>query len=374
MKLRTLLIITSLAISLIPVAMITGLQSFQIATVFLLLILAVTFAVSYIVSYFIVRPLATLTRRIDQISRGDLDVQLERSEIEEINRLTESLDRVMVSLKLAIHKVGVKKEEIFEQAVKAREQAEFKYHQLLQTLDGWIWEMTTDGRCSACTEKAAAALGQPASALIGKDLIDFFDPEQAAAIRQRLTQTSSTEKDTMFSFEHVMRHTDGHPVHVHTQVIALRDAAGKVTGLYCYSRDVTDMQMALAQIGGLHEKLLSLNTDVQDLFQTQVPAPKTMEILGSKEPGFMVQFTDDLRVVDCSQGLSDHLGIPRDEVLRVGLDAVLSFPEYDAIKAALEIVKDKGALPITLRQGKNQTTGILEYKKDKDLFQYRPDI
>lgn len=377
MKLRALLIITSLAIALIPVAMITGLQSIQIATAFLLLILLVTFAVSFIVSHYIARPLATLTRRIDQISRGDLDVQLDKSEIDEINRLTESLDRVMASLKLAIHKVGVKKEEIFEEAIKAREQAEFKYRQLTKTLDGWIWEITTDGHCSACTEKVAAALGQPASTLIGKDLTTLLGDEQAAAVQQSLTQHS--EKDTALTFEHTMTHADGHPVHIQTQVIPLKDADGKVTGLYCYSRDVTDMHTALAQMEGLHEKLLALNNDVQGLFHPQLPTPTTAETPTTDDPSLLVQFTDDLRIVDCSTSLAARLGIPRDEMLSAGLDVVLSFPEYDAIKAALENAKDKGTMPITLRQTKPdgstiQTTGTLEYIKDKDLFQYRPNI
>ena len=123
MRLRLLLIIMCLAISLIPIAMISGLQGFQIASAFLGLVLIVTFTVGYAISYFITKPLVTLTKNIDEISKGNLDVELERSEIYEINNLTASLNRVMTSLKLAIHKVGLKKEDIFEEVVKAKEEA-----------------------------------------------------------------------------------------------------------------------------------------------------------------------------------------------------------------------------------------------------------
>jgi len=100
---------------MIPVGIIGGFVDFQVATAFLGLILVSTFVVAFVMTYFISRPLEKLTKNIDEISKGNLDVELEKSEISEINNLTESLNRVMTSLKLAIQKVGVKKGEIFEE-------------------------------------------------------------------------------------------------------------------------------------------------------------------------------------------------------------------------------------------------------------------
>ena len=134
MRLRALLIIMCLAISMIPVAIIGGFQGFEIATAFLGLIVLVTFFVSFIMSYFISRPLEKLTKNIDEISKGNLKVEMEKSEIFEVNKLTNSLKRVMVSLKLAIHKVGVKKGEIFEETIKAKEEAEVKIEELNKKL------------------------------------------------------------------------------------------------------------------------------------------------------------------------------------------------------------------------------------------------
>ena len=114
-KLRTLLILMCLAISIIPIGIIGGIQGYESQSWFLIgLIFIVTLCVSFIISYFITRPIEKLTKNIDQISKGRFDIDLEYSEISEINTLTESLDRVMASLKLAIVKVGVKKGEIFE--------------------------------------------------------------------------------------------------------------------------------------------------------------------------------------------------------------------------------------------------------------------
>jgi PAS domain S-box-containing protein len=77
--------------------------------------------VSITISYFIAKPIEKLTENIDKISKGKLDVDLEQSEIKEINNLVDSLNRVMVSLKLAVYKVGIKKGEIFENVIKINE-------------------------------------------------------------------------------------------------------------------------------------------------------------------------------------------------------------------------------------------------------------
>ena len=121
MRLKVLLIMMCLTISMIPVGIIGGFVNFEIATAFLGLIVFVTFVVALVMAYFISRPLEKLTKNINEISKGNLDVELEKSEIYEINNLTESLNRVMTSLKLAIQKVGVKKGEIFEETLKAKE-------------------------------------------------------------------------------------------------------------------------------------------------------------------------------------------------------------------------------------------------------------
>ena len=66
MRLRALLIMMCLAISMIPIGIISGFEGFQIATVFLGLILVITFIVSLVMTYFISRPLEKLTKNICQ--------------------------------------------------------------------------------------------------------------------------------------------------------------------------------------------------------------------------------------------------------------------------------------------------------------------
>jgi len=85
MRLRTLLIITCLAISMIPIVIIGGIQGFESTMPLIGLIAVVTFSASFLTAYLISRSIENLTKNIDTISKGELDVKLEKSEIYEVN-------------------------------------------------------------------------------------------------------------------------------------------------------------------------------------------------------------------------------------------------------------------------------------------------
>lgn len=86
------------------------------------------------VSNKIAKPIKKLTENINEITKGKLDIQPEKSKIQEIHALTESFNRVLASLKLAVLKTGLKKEEIgLGEAIKAKEEAEAKYKTIYDT-------------------------------------------------------------------------------------------------------------------------------------------------------------------------------------------------------------------------------------------------
>jgi len=57
------------------------------------------------ISSSISKPLKKLTDTVEEVSKGRLDVQIEKSNIYEINKLAEALDRVMTTMKRAIKRV-----------------------------------------------------------------------------------------------------------------------------------------------------------------------------------------------------------------------------------------------------------------------------
>jgi PAS domain S-box-containing protein len=121
----------------IDLAELTGIARKQLIKISIILIIFMSVFVS-LIGFFIARlvskPIKKLTFNVDEITKGKLDIQLERSKIYEINRLTDSLNRILASLKLAILKTGATKGELgLGEAVKAKKEAEEKYKLLYES-------------------------------------------------------------------------------------------------------------------------------------------------------------------------------------------------------------------------------------------------
>jgi len=104
--------------------------------VFALFIALVTALIaSALISGAMTRPIGKLSRQIDEITtKGNLEVKFDKSSTKEIQTLTDSLNRVLTSLKLAILRTGIQKEELgIGAAIKAKEDAEARYRALYET-------------------------------------------------------------------------------------------------------------------------------------------------------------------------------------------------------------------------------------------------
>ena len=378
MKLRPLLIIMCLAISLIPIAMISGLHSFQIAGMVLGLILVTTLAVGFVISYFISMPLVKLTKNIDEISKGNLDVQLEKSEIYEINNLTASLDRVMASLKLAIYKVGLKKEEIFEEVVKAKEQAEEKFEILLKKIDGWIWEIDEKGICRVCSIKVGETLGYTPAQMIGKEIFGFLPAEEAQKLKDLINhlareKAGATKKLDMYW----MYQDDKHPVWVHSYLMPVFDRTGSFHGLRCFSRDATEERVAENQIEELRKKIEELDKQMHEIFQQQLKESHgkepTLEKTAEQVFDYMLIFDENAKIIDCTNDIQRKLGYNKDEMLTLTFADVVYLETYDDIRANLDEIKKLGTMQVKTIHKKKDGSSVfvseqIRYLKDRNMF------
>jgi len=122
--------------------------------IMIILLLLISFSiVGFLISKRISKPIEKLTKNVNEIIRGKLDIQLEKNNIFEIQMLTNSLNRILASLKLAIYRTGASKESLglsTDEAVKAKEQAEDKYKILyessrdaIMTLEPPTWNFTS---------------------------------------------------------------------------------------------------------------------------------------------------------------------------------------------------------------------------------------
>ena len=379
MRLRGLLIIMCLAISLIPIGIIGGFEGFEIATAFLGLIIVVTFFVSLFVSYFITLPLENLTKNIEEISKGNLDVKIDKSEIYEINRLTEALNRVMASLKLAIHKVGVKKGEIFEETIKAKETVEEKFETLLKNIDEWIWETNEKGVCTYCSDNISNTLGYKSNKIIGKEIYEFLSPNKSKKIKNIFKKTMRKKQQINNNFESQLVHKDGHNVDVFTSFYAVLDGQGNFQGFRGIAKDVTESKMNKEKIEDLNNKLLDMKDRMRDILNEKTKYKYdthlkkiTDNLTKDKFDGTLI-FDENAYIMDCNEDLCKSLGYKKDEMLKLNLVDIDSLETKEDIKKKINKIKKQGKINIkTIHKKKNGTSIFvsenIQYIKDKNLF------
>lgn len=367
-----------LAISLIPIAMISGLQGLQIAGMFLALILVTTLAVAFVISYFISIPLVKLTRNINEISKGNLDVELEKSEIYEINNLTDSLDRVMASLKLAIHKVGLKKEEIFEETVKAKKEAEENLDILLKKIDGWIWEIDEKGICTKCSSKVSGTLGYSPKQIIGKEIFGFLPPADANKLKDIIHVISQQKKDATNKLDlYWISQDNSHPVWVRSFCIPMFNHANNFQGIRCFSRDATEYLVAENKIEDLQIKLNEAYKQLHELLQHKPKEKSLLEpVLDTKveqEFDYMILFDENAKIIDCTNDIEKKLGYRKDEMLSLTFADVVYLESHDDIRANLDEIRKQGSMHIKNIHKKKDGSSVfvsehIRYMKERNMF------
>ncbi|RLF27204.1 MAG: hypothetical protein DRN05_05995 [Thermoplasmata archaeon] len=380
MRLKALLVIMCLAISMIPIGIIGGFKGFQYTTLFLVgIIITVTFFVSLIISFLISRPLEKLTKNIDEISKGNLDVALEKSEIYEINNLTNSLNRVLASLKLAIHKVGVKKGEIFEETVKAKEEIEEKYKDLLENLDGWTWEIDEDGTIKSCSPKITEILGYQPEEIIGKNILELMPPHETKNMKNILNKIG--KKPEHFRLENWYLHKDGHKICILTTGTPIFNKNGKLQGYRAIDRDITEYKQMEEKIKELNNRLKDKEEKIQSLLNECEKLKKTsitIDNLGEKwlennlESIFI--FDEQANIIDCNENMHKKLGYTKGEMLSLNItdfDALLQ--NKDDIRKKIDEIKKHGSISFkTIHKRKDGSAMLvsetMQYLKDTNRF------
>jgi len=379
MRLRALLIAMCLAISMIPVAIIGGFQGFQIATAFLGIVIVVTFFVSLFISYFITLPLEKLTKNIDEISKGNLDVKMEKSEIFEINKLIESLNRVMTSLKLAIHKVGVKKGEIFEETMKAKGEVEEKYETLVKSIDDWIWETDEKGVCNSCSANITNILGYKPNEIIGKNIFEFLAPEESKKVKNIFNETVRKKQHKTSKFETQLVHKDGHNVCVLTSFATVFSGSGDFCGFIGMGKDMTESNIAKEKNEDLNKKLVDMKERMRDIlnerekFKDNPSWEKTMDKLTEEKFDGMFIFDENANIIDCNKNMCKILGYKKDEMLLLNLADFDCLETQENIKDKINKIKKQGKINLkTIHKKKNGSSIFvsenIQYLKDKNMF------
>ena len=371
-----------LAVSTIPIGIIGGIEGFQSESLILIgLIFLVTFFVSIAISYFITKPIEKLTENIDKISKGKLDVNLEPGEIFEINNLTDSLNRVMASLKLAIHKVGVKKGEIFEEAVKAKETAEQKHEDLLDSIPGWAWEIDSKGTYTYCSRNVSKLLGYTPKEMIGKTIFDFMILEDVKKAKSVFNEASKNKKPVK-NLENWNVKKNGEKVCVITNGVPFFDENGGVLGYRGVDTDISHEKIAEGKISLLNKELADIKMEITELLNEREKG-KGLETIGIKkkldekwsenEFDSVFLFDENANILDCNENMVKRLGYSKSEMLSLNMADFDALETKKDIKNKINQTKKNGVYSFKTIHKRKDGSAILvhenlQYLKDKNTY------
>ena len=364
-----------LTISTIPIGIIGGIEGFQSSLLLIGLIFLVTFVVSIAISYLITRPLEKLTGNINEISKGQLDVTLPQSEIHEINNLTDSLNRIMASLKLAIHKVGVKKGEIFEDNFKLNEESKKKQEDLFNSIPGWVWETDSKGIYLFCSNNISKFLGYNSKEMVGKSFFDYILPENVKKSKQVFYEASKKKKP-INDLENWLAHKNGEKICFRTDGVPIFNESGDIQGYRGVNTEITSVKEVNDKNKKLNLKtleqkikntvILNEHKNKKEVEPNEISPEKIEENESEHDTDSFFIFDENANILDCNEKMYKRLGYNKNEMLS------LNIADFDAIE------KKNGLMEKIDHAKKNGTVNFKTIHKRKDgsivfvneIFQY----
>ena len=182
-----------------------------------ILLLNILFTVG--LSRSIVSPIKRLTVDVDEISRGKLDTQLQKTDVDEIRDLNSSLTRVLASVKLAVLRVGIAKSDIGLGELKvAKEEAEHKYADLFDSISDSIFIHDMEGHFLEVNKGATENLGYTREELLALGPKKIDSPKFGKLVGQRI-EDLDRKGELIFESAHIAKNGKEIPVEVHSKII-----------------------------------------------------------------------------------------------------------------------------------------------------------
>lgn len=260
-------------IELIEVGMVTKIdieEAFSkvsnLQKVTILLVALITSIVSfiiYILSKAISKELNNLTSNIDQITQGNLEIELEESKTTEIQSLIASLNRILASMKLAILRTGLSKEQLGIGEIK-------KQKQILEDKYKIIYESTNDAVMTLEPPKWNFTAGNPAAVKLFKaksekefistapwQLSPKYQPDGKLSMEKAKKMIEKAMKEGSNYFEWVHKNLEGKEFFASVLLSRIKD--GK-TYLQATVRDISKEQK-VEELSLLHNEIVKNMTE-----------------------------------------------------------------------------------------------------------------
>ena len=225
-------------------------------SLFILLVLLILFVslAGYIVVRLVSEPIRKLTQTVDEVSKGKLDIQLPKSKISEVRELTDSLNRILASLKLAILKTGSVAGLGLGEAVEAKEKAERRFKDLVSVSGDWIWEVDKEGRYTFVSGKIEEILGYTPEEILGKTPFDTMPKDEAEKVKKEFERIVMN-KEKIKDLKNCNLSKDGKFKVLLTNGLPILDSKGNLLGYRGIDKDITSQTDLIDKCGVLSERL-----------------------------------------------------------------------------------------------------------------------
>lgn len=225
-----------------------------------MLILLVTFILVFFFSKSITKPIKKLTKNVEDISMGKLDVEIDpklKESKDEIGALARAFDRTIVSLKLAMKQTApeLKKEsdslrKLLEEKEKAEREmkesqeklkaSEERFRKVAENAGEFILEVDKDGLYTYASPAIKKILGYEPEEIIGKKhFYDLFAPDVKEELKKTVIE-GFTKKETFRNFVNPNVRKDGSIAILETSGTPVLDNKANLIGYIGSGTDVTE--------------------------------------------------------------------------------------------------------------------------------------
>ncbi len=157
-----------------------------------ILIFVIATFVGWLLGRHITKPLKKLSEDVDEITKGKIDIQLTNSNIAEIQSLTNSLNRILASLKLAILRTGASAGELGLGTLKKKvKEVSSKWDALNKNTDDNIFLIDEKGTINEANQISS---GQSPEEIIGHTVYEYLSKDEKAKLKKTIETANKTGK------------------------------------------------------------------------------------------------------------------------------------------------------------------------------------
>jgi PAS domain S-box-containing protein len=158
-------------------------------------------------------------------------------------------------------------------------ESEARFHAVIASMGGWIWETDAQGRYIYCSQKVTDILGHVPEEVLGKTPFDFMRPDEAKRVGEIFGDIVA-HKAPIVSLENWNVTKDGREVCLLTSGVPVLDPDGNLVGYWGIDQDITERKQADA---ALRESLQTsadiINSIPSGLFTYQYEPPDRLILL-----------------------------------------------------------------------------------------------